>query len=57
MKATEFFNFDFILARGKRTLQMNQLDLAYENSWLYKDRTKQYHDQLIKQDKQLKEGD
>jgi len=42
-------------------VQLNELDewraLAYENSRIYKDKVKQYHDKKIKQDKKFEKGD
>ena len=58
---TKFLNFDLNLVGKKRNLQLNELEewceLAYENVRLYKERTKKYHDQHIKETRQIKEGD
>ena len=44
-------NFDFQAAKGKRLLQMNELEElrneAYDNARIYKDKTKKWHDQKI----------
>jgi len=59
--ATKFLNFDFNLVGEKRKVQLNELDewrtLAYENSRIYKDKVKQYHDKKIKKDKKFEKGD
>ena len=49
--ATKLLNFDIKPAAEKRLIQLNELDeirhLPYENSYLYKERTKAYHDKKI----------
>ncbi|WZY77754.1 hypothetical protein YC2023_024138 [Brassica napus] len=49
--ATKLFNFDIKLAAERRLIQLNELDeirhLAFENSKIYKERTKAYHDKKI----------
>ena len=57
--ATRALNFDMMKAGKKRLLQLNELNElrmnAYENSKLYKDRTKLWHDKhLLK--KEFHEG-
>uniref|UniRef100_UPI001CB97AA9 uncharacterized protein LOC122601439 n=1 Tax=Erigeron canadensis TaxID=72917 RepID=UPI001CB97AA9 len=53
-------NMDLILAGEKRFLQLHELDemrlQAYDNSMLYKERTKAWHDKKIKR-KEFKAGD
>jgi len=50
-----------LYAGTKRKLQLNELDEwrsnAYENSRIYKEKVKEYHDKHIKQPKQFQEGD
>ena len=49
--AIKKFNFDIKNVGSNRRLQLNELDEqrneAYENSWIYKDQTKAYHDKYI----------
>ena len=44
-------NFDLKTSGAKRLLQLNELEEfqseAYENAWLYKEKTKWWHDNLI----------
>nr|GEU69970.1 DNA-directed DNA polymerase [Tanacetum cinerariifolium] len=51
-KALKHANFDLKTARDHRKLQLNELhelrDQAYENSLIYKERTKKLHDSKIK---------
>lgn len=58
--ANNFRNLDFSLVGEKRKMQLNELDewraLAYENSRLYKDKEKQYHDKHIMKNKKFWEG-
>ena len=58
--AVKALNFDFKKAAQKRILQLSELEeireLAYENSRIYKERTKKWHDAKIKI-KEFKEGD
>ena len=53
-------NCDFKVAKGKRLLQMNELEElrneAYDNAMIYKDKTKKWHDQKILR-KELKVGE
>ncbi|KAK6123871.1 hypothetical protein DH2020_042385 [Rehmannia glutinosa] len=50
--AVKKLNFDFQVAGEKRLLHLNEMeefrDEAYENSWIYKERTKIWHDRMIK---------
>nr|GFB77485.1 reverse transcriptase domain-containing protein [Tanacetum cinerariifolium] len=50
--ALKHANFDLKTAGGHRKLQLNELsklhDQAYENSLIYKERTKKLHDEKIK---------
>ncbi|XP_039145562.1 uncharacterized protein LOC120282781 [Dioscorea cayenensis subsp. rotundata] len=59
--AIKFLNLDSTLMGNKRKLQLNELDewnvMAYENSKLYKERVKEYHDRHIKHPKQFQEAD
>ena len=53
--ATRFLNFNLAKTDSKRLLQLNELEEfrrdAYENAKIYKERTKQWHDQrLIKRE-------
>nr|GEY75066.1 reverse transcriptase domain-containing protein [Tanacetum cinerariifolium] len=52
VKALKHVNFDLKTAAGHRKLQLNELselrDQAYENSMIYKERTKKLHDSKIK---------
>ncbi|KAK6130985.1 hypothetical protein DH2020_035270 [Rehmannia glutinosa] len=45
-------NFDFKVAGEMRLLHLNEMeefrDEAYENSWIYKERTKRWHDRMVK---------
>ena len=58
--AVKALNFDFKKAAQKRILQLSELEeireLAYENSRIYKERTKKWHDAKIKI-KEFREGD
>ena len=49
--ATRQLNMDSKLAEEKRLLQLNELDEfrkeAYENAWIYKEKTKAWHDKHI----------
>ena len=49
--ATKLLNFDIKPAAERRLIQLNELDeirhLAFENSKIYKERTKAYHDKKI----------
>ena len=51
MWAIKKLNFDFKTAREKRLLQLSELEElrneAYDNSRIYKDKTKKWHDQRI----------
>ena len=53
-------NLDYKKAGEKRLLQLNKLEeiknLAYENAKFYKDKTKKWHDAMIKP-KHFKKGD
>ncbi|KAK6122164.1 hypothetical protein DH2020_044092 [Rehmannia glutinosa] len=50
--AVKKLNFDFQVAGEKRLLHLNEMeefrDEAYENSRIYKERTKRWHDRMIK---------
>ena len=54
-------NMDLFLAGDHRFKQIHELNefrnQAYENSLIYKERTKQWHDQHIRLNKEFKEGD
>ena len=58
--AVKALNFDFKSAAEKRMLQLNELEeireAAYENSRIYKERTKRWHDARVRI-KEFKEGD
>ena len=58
--AIKALNFDFEKASKKRILQLSELEeireAAYENSRIYKERTKKWHDAKIRI-KKFKEGD
>ena len=60
MWAIKKLNFDFKIAREERLLQLNELEElrneAYDNAWIYKDKTKKWHDQRILR-KEFREGD
>ena len=51
MWAIKKLNFDFQAAKEKRLLQMNELEElrneTYENSRIYKEKTKRWYDQKI----------
>ena len=51
MWAIKKLNFDFHAAKEERLLQMNELEelrnKAYDNARMYKDKTKNWHDQKI----------
>ena len=59
--AIKSVNFDLSLAGTHRKFQLNELEewriRAYENSRLYKERTKKLHDARIRHGKQFNEGD
>nr|GEY45682.1 DNA-directed DNA polymerase [Tanacetum cinerariifolium] len=47
--ALKHVNFDFQTAGDHKKVQLNELhDQAYENSFIYKDKTKRFHDSKIK---------
>ncbi|GJW49159.1 hypothetical protein Tco_0090510 [Tanacetum coccineum] len=52
---------DLTLASGSRLMQLNELaklrDGAYENTRIYKERTKKWHDSRLRGDKDFKVGD
>ncbi|GJW19885.1 reverse transcriptase domain-containing protein [Tanacetum coccineum] len=54
-------NTDLTLASGSRLTQLNELaelrDGAYENTRIYKERTKKWHDSRLRGDKDFKVGD
>nr|GEW39225.1 hypothetical protein [Tanacetum cinerariifolium] len=54
-------NMDLTLGSKSRLMQLNELaelrDGAYENTRIYKERTKIWHDSRIRGDKDFKEGD
>ncbi|GJV35445.1 putative reverse transcriptase domain-containing protein [Tanacetum coccineum] len=54
-------NMDLTLASGSRLMQLNELaelrDGAYENTRIYKERTKKWHDSRLRGDKDFKVGD
>ena len=54
-------NLDLIAAGEKRMFQLHELDelrfYAYENSRLYKEKTKVWHDRKLKMRKEFKKGD
>jgi len=58
--AIKFFNFDLRAAGEKRRLQLNELEEirshTYENSRIYKERMKHWHDRHINQ-REFQEGD
>ncbi|WMV22765.1 hypothetical protein MTR67_016150 [Solanum verrucosum] len=58
--AIKLLNLDLSLARENRCMQMNELEEfrrdAYENARIFKEKTKVWHDRLIKT-KEFKEGD
>ena len=58
--AIKALNMDYKKAGEKRLLQLNELEeiinMAYENAKLYKDKTKKWHDAMIKP-KDFKPGD
>ena len=60
MYAIKKLNFDFKIAKEERLLQLNELEElrneAYDNSKIYKDKTKKWHDQRI-QRKEFRAGD
>src|SRR5262249_33174032 len=51
LRATKFLNFDMDAAGRERKLQLNELEelrlSAYDNSRMYKERTKKWHDRHI----------
>ncbi|GKE55531.1 hypothetical protein Tco_1494716 [Tanacetum coccineum] len=59
--ALEQFNMDLIAATKNHFMELNELmklrDGAYENTWIYKKRTKRWHDSRIQGDKNFKAGD
>ncbi|GJY75355.1 reverse transcriptase domain-containing protein [Tanacetum coccineum] len=54
-------NMDLMLTSGSRLMQLNELaelrDGAYENTRIYKERTKKWHDSRLRGDKDFKVGD
>ncbi|GJU87208.1 putative nucleotidyltransferase, ribonuclease H [Tanacetum coccineum] len=54
-------NMDLTTAAKNRFMELNELmelrDGAYENTWIYKERTKRWHDSRLRGDKNFKEGD
>ncbi|GJT37980.1 reverse transcriptase domain-containing protein [Tanacetum coccineum] len=54
-------NMDLMLASKSRLMQLNELaelrDGAYENTRIYKERTKKWHDSRLRGDKDFKVGD
>ena len=60
MWAIKKLNFEFKVAKEKRLLQLNELEElrneAYDNSRIYKDKTKKWHDQRILR-REFKAGD
>ncbi|GJZ89305.1 reverse transcriptase domain-containing protein [Tanacetum coccineum] len=54
-------NMDLTLASGSRLMQLNELaelrDGAYENTRIYKEQTKKWHDSRLRGDKDFKVGD
>ena len=60
MWAINKLNFDFQAAKEERLLQMNELEElrneAYDNARIYKDKTKNWHDQKILR-KEFKAGE
>ncbi|GJW44877.1 reverse transcriptase domain-containing protein [Tanacetum coccineum] len=54
-------NMDLIAAAKNRYMELNELmelrDGAYENTRIYKERTKRWHDSRLRGDKNFKEGD
>ncbi|GKG07954.1 hypothetical protein Tco_0333786 [Tanacetum coccineum] len=52
---------DLTLGSKSRLMQLNELaelrDSAYENTRIYKERTKKWHDSILHGDKDFKEGD
>ncbi|GJW86522.1 reverse transcriptase domain-containing protein [Tanacetum coccineum] len=49
-------NPGLIVAGEKRMFQLHELDEAYENSRLYKERTKVWHDRKLRMRKEFKQG-
>nr|GEV90154.1 hypothetical protein [Tanacetum cinerariifolium] len=53
-------NMDLTLPSGSRLMQLNELaklrDVAYENTRIYKERTKKWHDSRLRGDKDFKIG-
>ena len=60
MWAIKKLNFDFKMAKEERLLQLNELEElrneAYDNTRIYKDKTKKWHDQRILR-KEFRAGD
>ncbi|GJS25470.1 RNA-directed DNA polymerase, eukaryota [Tanacetum coccineum] len=54
-------NMDLTAAAKNRFMELNKLielkDGAYENTWIYKERTKRWHDSRLRGDKNFKVGD
>ena len=54
-------NFDQGQIRGNRMMQINFLDEhrndVYHNSWIYKEKTKQWHDKRLRGNKNFEAGD
>ncbi|KAK6125581.1 hypothetical protein DH2020_040674 [Rehmannia glutinosa] len=59
--AIKMLNYDLSSAGNNRLLQINELEewrnSPYENSKIYKERTKQWHDKRIKQTREFQPGD
>ncbi|GJW47447.1 hypothetical protein Tco_0079093 [Tanacetum coccineum] len=59
--ALKQYNMDLTLASESRLMQLNELaeliDGAYENTRIYKERTKKWHDSRLHGDKDFKVGD
>ncbi|GKE52327.1 hypothetical protein Tco_1487483 [Tanacetum coccineum] len=54
-------NMDLTAVAKNRFMKLNELmelrDGAYENTWIYKERTKKWHDSRLRGDKNFKVGD
>ncbi|GJX12026.1 reverse transcriptase domain-containing protein [Tanacetum coccineum] len=59
--ALKLFNMDLTAATKNHFMELNELielrDEAYENNWIYKERTKKWHDSKLQRDKDFKAGD
>ncbi|GJY40880.1 reverse transcriptase domain-containing protein [Tanacetum coccineum] len=59
--ALKQYNMDLIVAAKNRFIELNELmelrDGAYENTQIYKERTKKWHDFRLRGDKNFKVGD